>query len=295
LRRPVEQRGFVITVEQTHLLFVDDEESIRITLPRMLESYGFLVTSAGSVAEALQLIARERFDVLIADLNIGNPGDGFTIVSAMRRTQPKAVTFILTGYPAIETALAAIREQVDDYLVKPTEIELLVEKIRAKLAQTKSSHRIQPQRLALVIEQNREVIVRRWLKSVKKDLEIDAIALSDAERQDHVPQLLQVALRRMRGKETRPEDREVAVLHGSLRLAQGYTIPLMIREAKLLERCLGEGIQQNLLAIEVSHLIPDMIELWDTIYTELETSVRVFLEKRDQAARRNAGSKKKIS
>jgi DNA-binding NtrC family response regulator len=143
----------VITAEQTHLLFVDDEESIRITLPRLLESYGFLVTSAGSVAEALQLIARERFDVLIADLNIGNPGDGFTIVSAMRRTQPNAVTFILTGYPAIETALAAIREQVDDYLVKPTEIELLVEKIRAKLAQTKSSHRIQPQRLALVIEQ----------------------------------------------------------------------------------------------------------------------------------------------
>ena len=84
-------------------------------------------------------------------------------MSAMRRTQPSAATFILTGYPAIETALAAIREQVDDYLVKPTDIEQLVETIRAKLAKTKSSHRIQPQRLPVVIEQKQEGIVRRWL------------------------------------------------------------------------------------------------------------------------------------
>jgi len=60
-----------------------------------------------------------------------------------------------------------------------------------------------------------------------------------------------------------------------LRLAQGYRIPLIIREAKLLEHALGECIRQNLLATEVSHLVPDMIELWDTIYTELETLVRV--------------------
>jgi DNA-binding NtrC family response regulator len=109
------------------VLFVDDEESIRATLPLMLQEHGFAVTSAGTVPEALRLVSQEKFDVLIADLNVGNPGDGFTVVSAMRRTQPDAVTFILTGYPAFETALEAIRQQVDDYLVKPTDIEPLVE------------------------------------------------------------------------------------------------------------------------------------------------------------------------
>ena len=44
------------------------------------------------------------FDVLLSDLNIGQPGDGFTVVSAMRRVQPKAATFILTGYPDFDTA-----------------------------------------------------------------------------------------------------------------------------------------------------------------------------------------------
>ena len=70
---------------QTTILFVDDEPSIRTTLPAILTSFGFSVTSAATVPEALNLIANHQFDVLISDLNIGNPADGFTVVSAMRR------------------------------------------------------------------------------------------------------------------------------------------------------------------------------------------------------------------
>src|SRR5215472_6606313 len=120
--------------EQTKILFVDDEPGIRATLPVILNQFGFNVTTAASVPEALHLVATEPFDVLIADLNIGQPGDGFTVVSAMRRTQPSAVTFILTGYPAFETALEAIRQQVDDYLIKPADVPTMVQKIRTKLA-----------------------------------------------------------------------------------------------------------------------------------------------------------------
>src|SRR6185437_1901780 len=104
---------------QRRLLFVDDEATIRITLSAILSKHGFKVTVAATVAEALQKITSQQFDILLSDLNIGNPGDGLTVVSAMRRTQPEAVTMILTGYPAFETALEAIRQQVDDYIVKP--------------------------------------------------------------------------------------------------------------------------------------------------------------------------------
>lgn len=55
-----------------------------------------VITSAASVAEAVALINRQKFDVLISDLNIGQPSDGFTVVSVIRRVQPEAVTFILT-------------------------------------------------------------------------------------------------------------------------------------------------------------------------------------------------------
>ena len=113
------------------LLFVDDEPAIRITLKTILVNHGFEVTTAATVAEGLQLITSQQFDVLISDLNIGNPGDGLTVVSAMRRTQPEAVTMILTGYPAFETALEAIRQQVDDYIVKPANIPSLVSAIES--------------------------------------------------------------------------------------------------------------------------------------------------------------------
>src|SRR5713101_4343151 len=61
--------------DQPSILFVDDEDSIRLTLPPLLQSYGFEVTAAATVAETLGLISQHKFDVLISDLNIGHPGD----------------------------------------------------------------------------------------------------------------------------------------------------------------------------------------------------------------------------
>ena len=56
------------------VLFVDDEESIRLTLGLYLESEGMAVTTAATVPEAFKLITQQSFDVLIADLNVDNQG-----------------------------------------------------------------------------------------------------------------------------------------------------------------------------------------------------------------------------
>jgi signal transduction histidine kinase len=85
------------------------------------------------VPEALVEINSYQFDVLITDLNIHEQGDGFLVVSAMRHLQPDCVNLILTGYPALETAVQAIRSQVDDYLMKPSDVDSLVTMINEKL------------------------------------------------------------------------------------------------------------------------------------------------------------------
>ena len=117
------------------VLFVDDEPGMRITMPEVLRQHGFSVTAVGNVNEALDEITSAQFDVLISDWNFDHPADGFIVVSAMRRMQPKCVTLILTGYSGFETALEALRNQVDDYLIKPAEIPILVSLINEKLQQ----------------------------------------------------------------------------------------------------------------------------------------------------------------
>jgi DNA-binding NtrC family response regulator len=100
-------------VDEPKILFVDDEDSIRLTLPPLLQSYGFEVTAAATVAEALGLISQHKFDVLISDLNIGHPEDGFTVVSAMRTHQPDASRLIarlslsLSTFPTATPAFVA--------------------------------------------------------------------------------------------------------------------------------------------------------------------------------------------
>ena len=116
------------------LLFVDDEPSIRLTLPPVLEDHGFAVTTAENVDEAIARMDRARFDVLLSDLNIGQEGDGFQVVSAMKNRYPQCVTIILTGYPAFESAVQALRHQVDDYVVKPADIDLLIQTINQGLS-----------------------------------------------------------------------------------------------------------------------------------------------------------------
>jgi len=120
------------------LLFVDDEEGIRLTLPLLLQARGFDVRVAASVPEALSEIRTHEFDVLLSDLNIGKDGDGFTIVQAIRKDQPNCITVLLTGYPAFETVLQAIHDEVDDYFVKPADLDSLVSTIERKLGARQS-------------------------------------------------------------------------------------------------------------------------------------------------------------
>ena len=116
------------------LLFVDDEPSIRLTLAPILQQNGFEVRIAATVPEALGEIRSSRFDVLLSDLNISEAGDGFRVVRAMRQSQPHCVTVILTGYPEFEPAADPIEYQVDDFVVKPADVDGLIASIQEKLA-----------------------------------------------------------------------------------------------------------------------------------------------------------------
>lgn len=116
------------------LLFVDDERGIRETLSIILSRYGFKVTLARTVEEAVEQIKAQEFDLLLCDLNIERERDGYTVVRAMREVNPCCVIVILTGYPDIESAEQVTRLGADDYIAKPADANILVALLAEKLA-----------------------------------------------------------------------------------------------------------------------------------------------------------------
>jgi DNA-binding NtrC family response regulator len=104
------------------VLLVDDDAAVRDMMTSTLQHKGFKVVSAANATEALKHIATESFDVLLTDLDMPNPGDGFTVVTAMRHSQPDALTLLVSGYPDVQSAMAAILLEADEIIVKPFEM-----------------------------------------------------------------------------------------------------------------------------------------------------------------------------
>jgi ActR/RegA family two-component response regulator len=243
-----------------------------------LQSSGFEVIVAASVAEAITAINGKTFDVLLSDLNIGEPGDGFTVVSAMRRTQPQARTFILTGYPDFDSALKAIRNQVDDYFLKPTNPATLVTCIKESLASPRTPTHLPLRRVSQILQETTEDIRKEFLSEVKSHAEIAAVPLSDGDRVHYVPMIVAELIRRVRSgvDELTDEGRKAAAAIGRQRYEQGYTIPMIVAEARILQRLVTNTLQRNLLRMDMSTLISDMVQVGEALNALLESSIRAF-------------------
>ena len=265
---------------KTRVLFVDDEAGIRLTLPAILEHEGFVVSVAASVPEALEIMNHQAFDVLLTDLNIGAPADGFILVSAMRKIQPGAATFILTGYPDFQTALEAIRKQVDDYFVKPADIPTLVSTLREKIHRPRELCQTPCKRLSAVIRENSNAIIGHWLREVGEDERLKSIPISKVARIDHFPDLLADLANVLAASdfEVSQTSLTTAAVHGVDRAQQGYTIPQLIAEMRLLHRVIATCLQQNLLSMDLSAVIPDSLKIGEYLQALLEESIRAFQE-----------------
>jgi YesN/AraC family two-component response regulator len=275
---------------KTRLLFVDDEPNIRITLPLILESEGFEVTAAATVPEALDLINRQQFDVLLSDLNIGQPGDGFTVVSAMRRTQPDVLTFILTGYPDFNSALEAIRQQVDDYFTKPADVRRLVGALKAKLAQPKRILHSPRKRVAEVLLNSTDRIMEEWLAEARANEDLRSVHLTDREQADYLSRLLLSLIRTLEADRVDLEKRveadalQAAAKHGEDRARQGYSIPMLVIEAGILHVVISRVLLDRLLEIDLSTLTSDAMNIGEHLNALLEQSIRAFQQRCVRAA-----------
>jgi DNA-binding response OmpR family regulator len=273
--------------EQPKILLVDDNEAIRTTLKTVLETSQFRVTAASNVNEALDLIVHEPFDVLLCDLHMPGAGDGFTVVSAMRHSNSKAVTLVFTGYPALQEAMDTILLQADEILVKPMDPSALIALIREKLRKHEERKPTTAERVATILERDASATIVDWLARVQRKTELTRVPLNDEQRTGHLPKLLQELVHRLRvprslGTEAKSK---AAVEHGKVRQSQGYSIPMMVEESRILQVSIFQTLQNNLSTVDFSLLLTDVMTIADEVDSQLKQTISSFM---GQAAKSTA-------
>jgi len=126
----VESRAAELGGDKT-LLIVEDDKSFLQRLARAMETRGFTVIVAESVAEGLGLLETSSPAFAVVDMRLGD-GNGLEVISALKRRRPDARAIILTGYGNIATAVNAVKMGAVDYLAKPVDADDVVAALLAR-------------------------------------------------------------------------------------------------------------------------------------------------------------------
>ncbi len=104
--------------DRANILIVDDEEVVRLSHLRSLESTDCNARAAADGKEALQVMEQHPFDVVLLDLRM--PGlDGMDLLKTIKQRWPDSEVVVITGFPSIESAKQAVKLGAFGYLAKP--------------------------------------------------------------------------------------------------------------------------------------------------------------------------------
>lgn len=103
---------------EANILIVDDEDVVRLSHARSLQSVGCNATVAEDGTEALLVMEKQPIDVILLDLRMPDL-DGMDVLRIIKQRWPDSEVVVITGYPTIESAKEAVRLGAHDYLAKP--------------------------------------------------------------------------------------------------------------------------------------------------------------------------------
>lgn len=117
-------------IDRTRVLLVDDEAGFVDVMAKRLQKRGFEVAAAYSGNEAVQIMRRADFDIVVLDLKMEGM-DGLEVLRIFKVMAPELPVIILTGHGSLSSAEEGIQMGAADYISKPYDFEMLVEKIRS--------------------------------------------------------------------------------------------------------------------------------------------------------------------
>jgi DNA-binding NtrC family response regulator len=122
-----------------NVLVVDDEEDFVETLVNRLNKRKVPTTGVLSGEEAIDLMKKREFDVVILDIKMPGGMDGIETLREMKKIQPLAEVLLLTGHASVETSIEGMKLGAFDYVLKPIKLEELLPKL-AEAFERKDAH-----------------------------------------------------------------------------------------------------------------------------------------------------------
>jgi hypothetical protein len=201
----------------------------------------------------------------------------------MRHSQPNALTMLVSGYPDVQSAMAAILLEADEIVVKPFEIGRLIDLVREKVVHRKPTKRLDKESVGAILRRCTTTIVDGWLARARQSSELNRISLSDEERTGHLPKLVEdLALRLSKPRATEKDSDAVfsaaAVAHGKLRYLQGYTPAMLVHESRILQVTIFGTLQINLESLDFSLVLPDVMTIADEVDAQLTQSMDSYMQ-----------------
>jgi CheY-like chemotaxis protein len=280
----IEAKAQPVPIRDAHppmpkILLVDDDEAFRSLLYAVLTSKGFTVVEAADVPTAIKLIGSETFDALLSDLHMPAPGDGLTVVSAMRHSHPKAVTLLMSAFPEMEEATKAILKQADEVLVKPMGIDALMSTITNRLTGGATPPQV-IESVATILERETQATIEEWLEYVDADPKITIVPLDDTVRSAYLPQLFRELVHRLRNPLPlggRAQISPAAAEHGLLRRKQGYSAAMLVEESRMLQVSIFRTLQNNLQKVDYSILLVGVMAIADEVDSQLAQQMASYI------------------
>jgi DNA-binding NtrC family response regulator len=135
----------------SRILVVDDDENIRNTMKMILEDEGYSVDCAASGSEAIEKTQKTTYNLTLLDIRLPDM-EGVELLKLMKDTTPKMRKIMVTGYPSMQNAIAALNKSADAYLVKPVNVEKLLSTVKEQLQAQQNERNFTEMKVAEFIE-----------------------------------------------------------------------------------------------------------------------------------------------
>jgi DNA-binding NtrC family response regulator len=121
------------------ILVVDDDAAVRKSLSSILSMEGYLVETVENGKQAIRISEKSRFDIALIDIKLPDM-DGTELLHRLKVNQPHMVKIVITGFPTLENAMETVNEGADGYILKPFDVQKLLEMIRKHLKRETAEH-----------------------------------------------------------------------------------------------------------------------------------------------------------